>query len=254
MIDVVLFDIGGTVHTVTNNEALRTAFAKRLRERLSDYGILLEGDDRQIGLRLHENAEEYKHYSEQILGELPQVRIWNEFYLKDYRIGEERLLPIAEELSFLYDYERVRNMRRPRLVETFESLKAMGMRMGIISNIISTSFVPHILNEYGIAKYMECVVLSSEAGVRKPNPAIFDIALEQLGAKREHTAYVGDTLSRDVLGARNANLGLMIQINNPAIAHRDAGLKEKGVEPDVRIMEFSEIPGVVAAFNKAHPE
>ena len=250
MIDVVLFDIGGTLHTVTNNETLRTAFAKRLRERLSDYGIAITGEDEQIGRRLHENAEEYKHYSEQILGELPQSRIWNEFYLKDYAIGEERLAPIAEELSFLYDYERVRNMRRPHVVETMETLHHMGKRLGIISNIISTSFVPHILREYGIAQYMECVVLSSEAGVRKPNPAIFEIALHQLGGKAENVAYVGDTLSRDVLGAKNANLGLMILIDNPAIAHRDIGLHGKGIEPDIRINDLAEIPAILTSSSR----
>lgn len=247
MIDVVLFDIGGTLHTVTNNEGLRTAFAKRLRERLQDYGIVLDKEDSEIGRRLHENAEEYKHYSEQTQVELPQSRIWNEFYLKDYNIGEERLKPIAEELSFLYDYERVKNMRREHIIETMEALHRMGKRLGIISNIISTSFVPHILREYGIAQYMECVVLSSEAGVRKPNPAIFDIALKQMGTTAERTAYVGDTLSRDVLGARNAKLGLMILIENPAIAHRDAGLHGKGIEPDVRINDLSEIPAIIAA-------
>ena len=249
MIDVVLFDIGGTLHTVTNSEELRTAFAKRLRERLADYGIYLRGEDHEIGRRLHENAEEYKHFSEQILGELPQSRIWNEFYLKDYHIGEELLAPIAEELSFLYDYERVQNMRRPHIVETMEALRQMGMRLGIISNIISTSFVPHILREYGIAQYMECVVLSSEAGVRKPNPAIFEIAFQQLGVKAENVAYVGDTLSRDVLGAKNANLGLMILIDNPAIAHRDKGLQGKGIEPDVRIHDLFEIPAILASYS-----
>ena len=251
MIDVVLFDIGGTLHTVTNHEGLRTAFAKRLRERLADYGIFIRGEDCDIGRTLHENAEEYKQYSELTLGELPQSRIWNEFYLKNYRIGEERLAPIAEELSFLYDYERVKNMRRPHVAETMEALRRMGKRLGIISNIISTSFVPHILREYGIGQYMECVVLSSEAGVRKPNPAIFEIALRQLGVKAENVAYVGDTLSRDVLGARNANLGLMILIENPAIAHRDKGLHGKGIEPDVRITDLAEIPAILASFSRA---
>ena len=250
MIDVVLFDIGGTLHTVTNNEQLRTAFAKRLRERLADYGIFIHGEDDEIGRRLHENAEEYKHYSELILGELPQSRIWNEFYLKNYHIGEERLAPIAEELSFLYDYERVKNMRRPHVAETMEALHRMGKRLGIISNIISTSFVPHILREYGIAQYMECVVLSSEAGVRKPNPVIFEIALQQLGVKAENVAYVGDTLSRDVLGAKNANLGLMILIDNPAIAHRDKGLQGKGIEPDIRINDLAEIPAILASYSR----
>lgn len=251
MIDVVLFDIGGTLHTVTNNEGLRTAFAKRLRERLADYGIFIQGEDHEIGRMLHENAEEYKHYSERILGELPQSRIWNEFYLKNYHIGEERLAPIAEELSFLYDYERVKNMRRPHVAETMEALHQMGKRLGIISNIISTSFVPHILREYGIAQYMECVILSSEAGVRKPNHEIFQLALDQLCVQAENVAYVGDTLSRDVLGARNANLGLMILIDNPAIAHRDKGLHGTGIEPDVRITDLAEIPAILASYSRA---
>ncbi len=251
-IDAVLFDIGGTFHTVTNSEALRTSFAKRLRERLADYGIVISGSDREIGLRLHENAETYKHHSEKTLIELPSKRIWNEFYLKEYHIGEAKLAPIAEELSFLYDYERVRNLRRPGLSETLAALRGMGMRMGVVSNIISTSFVPHILKEYGIDPYMDCIVMSSETGVRKPDSAAFDPALEQLDVKRKNTAYVGDTLSRDVLGAKNAGLALMIQINNPAIAHRDAHLAGGGLEPDYRIDELTEIPGIISAYNKSH--
>jgi len=250
-INVVLFDIGGTLHTVTNNEILRTSFAKRLRERLADYGIIITGEDREIGLRLHENAEEYKHYSEKTLTELPQKRIWNEFYLKEYRIGEDKLEPIAEELSFIYDYERVRNLRRPGVLETMEALKRMGIRMGVVSNIISTSFVPHILKEYGIGQYMDCIIMSSETGVRKPDPAAFGPALKQLRVQQENVAYIGDTLSRDVLGARNAGLALMIQINNPTVAHRDAHLTGSGLEPDYHINKLTEIPAIISNYNKS---
>lgn len=250
MIEAVLFDIGGTLHTVTNSEALRTAFAKRLRERLAEYGVFIHGEDFDIGQRLHKNAEEYKHYSEETLFELPAARIWNEFYLKEEKIGEETLAPIAEELSFLYDYERVRNMRRPHVVETMTALKGMGLRLGVVSNIISTSFVPHILSEYGIAKLMDCVVLSSETGVRKPHPAAFGPALNALNLPPERVAYVGDTISRDVRGARNAGLGLMILIDNPAIAHRDAGLENSGFEPDERIADLIEIPEIIKSINR----
>lgn len=253
MINAVLFDIGGTLHTVTNNEALRTAFAKRLRERLADYGISVHGEDFEIGRALHENAEAYKHFSEDTLEEIPAARIWNEFYLKDEQIGEAALSPIAEELSFLYDYERVRNLRRPHVVETMRALREMGMRLGIVSNIISRSFVPHILNEYGIAEYMDCVVLSSETGVRKPHPAAFEPALMALDLPASQVAYVGDTISRDVRGARNANLGLMILIQNPAIAHRDAGLENSGFVPDAKITDLFEIPSIVSEFNRRNP-
>lgn len=250
MIGTVLFDIGGTLHTVRNSEQLRTAFAKRLSDRLAVYGIRLDTPYDVLGNRLHENAEAYKHWSERSLSELPAPRIWNEFYLKDYAIGEELLSPIAEELSFLYDYERVENLRRPRLKETVEALAGMGMRMGIISNIISTSFVPHILREYGIAQYMDCVVLSSEAGCRKPGAEIFRIALDRLGVTAEETAYVGDTVSRDVLGARNAGLGMVIRIRNAAIAHRDAAFTGADApKADFVIDELYEIPAILARAN-----
>ncbi|MDR0840679.1 MAG: HAD family hydrolase [Christensenellaceae bacterium] len=249
MIRAVLFDVGGTFHTVHNDDALRVAFARRLKERLRVYDIAIEATSEELAAALYTNGEIYKHWSEDALCELPQPRIWNEFYLKDYHIGEDRLAPIAEELSFLYDYERVCNKRRPHLLKTIQELHQTGVRMGVVSNIISTSFVPHILNEYGIAQYMECVVMSSSAGFRKPNAEIFQLALRQMGLGAAETAYVGDTISRDVLGARNAGLGLMIQITNPAIAHRDAAYAKSGPAPDYRIDDFYEIAGIIRAHN-----
>lgn len=249
MIKAVLFDVGGTLHTVTNNEGLRTAFARRLIDRLAVYGIVIPEEPETFGQKLHENAEAYKHETELSLVELPAVHIWNEYYLREYEIGEERLAPIAEELSFLYDYERVTNKRRPRLYETIAELARMGMRQGIISNIISTSFVPHILNEYDIAKFMELIVMSSEAGCRKPSAEIFNIALERLHMKPSEMAYVGDTISRDVLGARNAQIGMIIKIDNPAIAHRDAAFRENAPRADCYIKELYEIPDIIRAFN-----
>jgi putative hydrolase of the HAD superfamily len=62
-------------------------------------------------------------------------------------------------------------------------------------------------------------------------------------------AYVGDTLSRDVLGCRNAGIPLSIQIQNPAMAFRDAGLAETGLAADAVIRDLAEIPGIIQAYN-----
>ncbi|MBQ4425471.1 MAG: HAD family hydrolase [Lachnospiraceae bacterium] len=253
MITALLFDIGGTLHTVENSPALRVRFAERLLTRLSLYGIHLNTDPQALAASLHENAEFYKHESEKTLRELPCPRIWNEYYLREFGLGEKVLAPIAEELSFLFDYERVVNLRRPRLRETMEELHEMGLHLGIISNIISTSFVPHILKEYGIDPLMECVVMSSTCGIRKPDAAIFKIAMEHLAVAPEETAYVGDTLSRDVLGSRNAGLALAIRIGNPAAAHRDSGLSPEGIlKPDYQIRELYEIPDIIREYNRTH--
>ena len=70
--------------------------------------------------------------------------------------------------------------------------------------------------------------MSSSTGIRKPDPRIFEIALKEMGVSAAETGYVGDTISRDVLGARNAHLGLAVRINNPSIAHRDAAFRGSG--------------------------
>lgn len=252
MIRTVFFDVGGTLHTVHHDPGLAEEFSRQLLNRLADSEIFLPITPAALAPLLKRNAEEYKRQSEQTRVELPNLRIWNEFYLKDFSIGEARLAPLAETLSVLYDACRVRNCPRPKLRETIAALHDMGLAQGIISNIISTTFVPQILEDYDIAPYFSCVVMSSAAGIRKPDPGIFQMAAEQIGVPLGEMAYVGDTLSRDVLGCRNAGVGLCIQISNPAIAHRDAAFVGTGLAPDVHIEALSEIPGIISAQNSGN--
>ena len=253
MITTLLFDLGGTLHSAHRTADSEQRFADRLIRRLADYGIDLDTTPEVLARSLRTNAEAYKHRGELDLTELDQTTIWNDYYLKEFAIGRERLEPIAEELSFLYDYERVINMRKPRLKETIETLHGMGIRMGIVSNIISTSLVPHVLNEYGISRYMECIVMSSEVGIRKPDPRIFDVAFQKMGVTAAESGYVGDTISRDVIGARRANFGLVVRINNPSIAHRDAAYQGADVpQADAVIQELYELPELLRAWNHNH--
>lgn len=250
MIQGVLFDLGGTLHTVSSPPGRDIWFARRLLERLEDYGIRLDASPEALAEKLHENGEAYKHASEENLRELPSEEIWNDWYLRDWAIGRERLAPIAEELSFLYDYERVKVIRRPYIRETLDALRAQGMKLGLISNIISLTVAPHFLAEYGVQDYMDCIVLSSATGIRKPSPDIFRIAERELGLGPEALAYVGDTLSRDVQGTRNAGWRLMIQIRNPGAAHRDKGMERSGLRPDYLIDGLEEIPAIIRQENK----
>ena len=248
MIKAVLFDMGGTLHTASSPPGQAEWFARRLIDRLADYGIVLDTAPEKLAAELHENGEAYKHWSEQSLRELPQAEVWSQWYLRGYGLTTQRLEPIAEELSFLHDYERTRTMRRPHLKQTMDALRAMGLRLGVISNVVSASVMPHYLKEYGLDGYMDCVLLSCTAGVRKPDPAIFRMAERALDLAPEELAYVGDTLSRDVRGVRNAGWRLAIQIKNPSVAHRDAGLEDK-YAPDHLIEDLAEIPAIIQREN-----
>lgn len=249
MIRGVLFDLGGTLHVNDSPPGRDIWFSRRVIERLGDYGIHLEISPEALVAQLAVNAEEYKRHSEQDLKELGGAEIWSRWFLREQGLSPSQLAPMAEELSFLYDYERVRVMRRPHLAQTMERLQSMGLRMGVISNIISRSVVPHFLAEYGIDGYMDCVITSCGTGIRKPDPGIFRVAEEKMGMAPEELAYVGDTISRDVRGTRAAGWKCMIQIRNPAIAHRDKGLENSPWKPDYLIDDLAEIPDIIAREN-----
>ena len=93
--------------------------------------------------------------------------------------------------------------------------------------------------------------MSSDVGIRKPDPRIFEVALKKMGVSAKETGYVGDTISRDVIGAHNAGLGLNIRINNPRIAHRD--VKYQGADipkPDYVIEQLYELPEIIRKVNQ----
>lgn len=249
MIRAVVYDIGGTLHDVTKPDGRGVLYCRYLIDRLKDYGIEISTSPEMLDAYLTVQGAAYKRYSEQTREELPMARIWNEFYLAQFHIGEEKFEPIAEELSFGYDYLRVRNLRKPHLNETIETIDKMGLLQGIISNIISTTLVPHILKEYGIRRYMKSIVMSGGVGVRKPDPAIFTICAQELGIELDEMAYVGDTISRDVMGARAAEIGLMIQIANPTLMQREKAYEDSRYVPDYLIEDLAEIPAIIKAYN-----
>ncbi len=250
MITTLLFDLGGTLHSVSRTKESRLRFSYHVLKLLQEQGITLEVTAEELTELLQHNAELYKHESEITLRELSSPQIWSRYYLKEFHLREEQLEGIADELSHYYDCERVINTPKPFLAGTLRELHEMGIRMGLISNIISTTLVPQLLKDYGIDRYMECVILSSVCGIRKPDPRIFRMALDKLGVSADEAGYVGDTISRDVLGTRRAGLGLSVQIENPSIAHRDAAFHGPDApKADYFIKELNELPAIVRRLN-----
>ena len=55
-------------------------------------------------------------------------------------------------------------------------------------------------------KYIDGLFISEDMGVTKPDARFFDICMEQIGAPRRAYLMIGDSLTSDMLGARNAAL------------------------------------------------
>ncbi|HEU4680364.1 MAG TPA: HAD-IA family hydrolase [Gemmatimonadales bacterium] len=91
-----------------------------------------------------------------------------------------------------------------RTPQALARLRAAGLRLGVVSN--SDGRVDQALQEAGLRDYFDVVIDSSLAGVEKPDPRIFQAALEALGVGPEEALYVGDLYEVDVEGARAAGI------------------------------------------------
>ena len=87
--------------------------------------------------------------------------------------------------------------------------------LALISNFDHPPYIYSLLSELGLAGFFDTVIISGEVGVKKPDPRIFALALEQTKLRPNEVVYVGDTLD-DVQGARAAGLcPILIQRNIP---------------------------------------
>jgi putative hydrolase of the HAD superfamily len=108
-----------------------------------------------------------------------------------------------------------------------QSLRERGVRLAIVSNVaVPGRYVRALLEEQGLADRVDAVVLSCEVGKRKPHPAIFERALEELGVDAGHALFVGDRRYHDVGGA--SRLGMRTVQALWFVEDQDA----EGPEPD----------------------
>jgi HAD superfamily hydrolase (TIGR01509 family) len=83
-------------------------------------------------------------------------------------------------------------------------LKAAGLLLGVVSN--SEGRVEQALEAAGLRDYFDVVVDSGILGIEKPDPRIFQAALQALRVAPEEALYVGDLYEVDVLGAQGAGI------------------------------------------------
>jgi putative hydrolase of the HAD superfamily len=79
------------------------------------------------------------------------------------------------------------------------------VRIGIVTNNLLEEQRDKI-TRLGFASYVDALVVSEEAGVSKPDPAIFRLALERLNVDADDAVMVGDSWTADVEGALAAGI------------------------------------------------
>ncbi|MEV6765755.1 HAD-IA family hydrolase [Streptomyces sp. NPDC051105] len=83
----------------------------------------------------------------------------------------------------------------PDAAEVLRTLRAQGIGVGVVSNI-GWDLRP-VFRAHGLDAHVDAYVLSYEHGVQKPDPRLFTVALEALGAAPAETLMVGDSRPAD---------------------------------------------------------
>lgn len=156
-------------------------------------------------------------------------RGWLYFNLILEEAGVSQSAATDAALSELHAYHQQSNLWElvpADVMPALDALRARSLRLVVVSN--ANGRLKLLFDRLGLSARFDCLLDSSDEGVEKPDPRLFEIALERSGARRETTIHVGDLYQVDVIGARAAGLrGVLLD---------QAGLYEDADCPRVQSM------------------
>lgn len=119
--------------------------------------------------------------------------------------------------------------------EFLDELRILGIPSAFVTDL-TTQVQLRKMIFFGFDRLVDFVVTSEEAGADKPDARPFRIALGKIGLSGGSVWMIGDSLERDVRGARNAIGATTIQKIHKGV---QSGTGPDG--PDASIKEFSEL-------------
>jgi HAD superfamily hydrolase (TIGR01662 family) len=203
-IKAVFFDLDGTLrHSVPSGGEVFT-----------DYVITL-------GLRVNEESRlralRWEHLywasSEDLRDDLLAHSFDTEKFWIEY--SRRRLIALGASPQFAREYASKASVHmgefyKPESIipedvrRALPQLKEAGYILGVISN--RDKPFQDVLQDHGISEFFDFSLAAGEINIFKPEPGVFEYALQRVNASPQETVYVGDNYYADVVGARRAGL------------------------------------------------
>ena len=234
-VEAILFDVNGTLRVREAHEPTQRAAFARLQE--------LIGRDDVNWDELVRRQKAYGNWAQANLIQLSEAEVWSRWILPEY--PRERIESVAAKLTLAWSERKGRSIPVPGADGVLAGLQQRGYRLGIISNSMSTLDIPRCLESFAWEKYFEVVILSSSLKIRKPSPIPFCEAAHHMNLAPHCCAYLGNRISRDLVGCRKAGYGLGLIIE-PASGPRPDEQDQTTI-PDFVIHDLSELLNIFPA-------
>ncbi len=112
--------------------------------------------------------------------------------------------------------------------------------LALISNFDHAPHIKKTLKHFDLEKYFDTIIISDEINCNKPNPKIFEVALNKTNLKPEEVIFVGDNVNDDIVGARAANIQPILIMHDTFTTQHDyshgESRKSKKSFSDVRVI------------------
>lgn len=133
--------------------------------------------------------------------------------LKQVGVEGETATHIIEQLNAAHAEANLWRLMMPSTPGVLGALRERGLQLGVVSN--ADGRIHQLLGQSGLRDYFAVVIDSHVVGREKPDPAIFQLALEQTNAQAAHTLFIGDIYGIDIIGAERAGLqAVLIDVLN----------------------------------------
>lgn len=188
----VFFDLDHTLWDFEKNSAL--TFQKILPENNVD--VVIEDF---LAVYVPTNLEYWRMFREEKISkkDLRYQRLKSVFDILKINVSDDIINILSEEyINHLSSFNHLFD----HTIEILDYLKPK-YKLHIITNGFHEVQRKKMKNS-GILKYFDVIVDSEMAGVKKPNPKIFEMALETAVTSPLQSLMIGDSIEADILGAK----------------------------------------------------
>jgi putative hydrolase of the HAD superfamily len=233
-IRALIFDVNGTLIDIETDEGMEQIY-RSIGHFLAYQGIFMRRwEVRDLYFQIKKQQLEM---SQEIYPEFDAVAVWREVLIQTGGAYTQSLPPEKFEQLPLFLAELQRGISRRRLVpypEVLDTLALLKHRylLAVVTDAQSAYAVPE-LRSAGIAEYFEPIIVSGDYGYRKPDPRLFQAALEELQLRPDQAIFIGNDRFRDIFGPQQ--IGMKTILYSP---NRDSS---NGAEPDYIISRHSEL-------------
>lgn len=244
--DAVLFDLGGTLiwfdgiwpEVVATQHRAMIQYLTQIGYQVDEDRFARDFLSRLTAYYKERDTEFIEYTTEYLLHSL----------LEEYGYRKATSADLRPALDIMYAVSEAHWRAEQDTHETLTILKNQGYKLGLISNANDSVDVQKLIDQEDLRHFFDIILISADLGRRKPHPAVFNMALEQIGVLPERAVMVGDTLGADILGARNACMS-SVWITRRAVTpdNRD---HEDTILPDAVISTLCELPDLLANWSE----